>query len=319
MNQARAIQAITASRGRLFFHRPIGWGTFWSLLFIPFLLFLSPPARAQDEPEEPDYAFVADGPYTQQKNSLQLIAPGMIGWRTSGAGLERRFYDTLLRIEWGFTANLELDVEIPATGLRERTPGTTLSSDFGLSDTLLGVRYRVLNEEDSPITLTMGPQVIFPSGDVLRGRGFDSFGFAWDVAAAKDWGGPFFVYSSLNYAVIPSVSIPGVAGDFTLNQLAYGSALGIRALEKPIGETHHDLHAFLEVGIERGEEVQATALGAIKTSSVSAIFSPGIRYGFMSASKKLIEIGVAFPVGLNDNAPRASIIFQVQFEQFLNF
>jgi hypothetical protein len=293
--------------------------TSWLLFLLPCLLFLHLPARAQDEPEEPDYAFVAGGPYTQQKNSLQLIAPGMVGWRTSGAGLNRRFYDAMLRVEWGFTPNIELDLEISATGLRERTPGTTLSSDFGLSDTVLGVRYRLLNEEDSPITLALGPQIIFPSGNILQGTGFDSFGFAWDIAVAKDWGGPFFVYSSLNYAVIPSVSIPGVAGDFTLNQLTHGSALGIRALEKPSGGAHHDIHAFLEVGIERGEEVTATGLGAIKTSSTAAIFSPGIRYGFLSASKKLIEIGVAFPIGLNDNAPRASIIFQIQFEQFLNF
>ena len=316
MNQAHA---ITASRRRSIFARVRGWGSFWSLLFILPLLFLSPPARAQDEPEEPDYAFVAGGPYTQQKNSLQLIAPGMVGWRTSGAGLNRRFSDAMLRIEWGFTPNIELDLEISATGLRERTAGTTLSSDFGLSDTVLGVRYRLLNEEDSPITLALGPQIIFPSGNILLGTGFDSFGFAWDISAAKDWGGPFFVYTSLNYAVIPSVSLPGLAGDFTLNQLTHGSALGIRALEKPSGEAHHDLHAFLEVGIERGEEVTAAGLEAIKTSSLAAIFSPGIRYGFLSASKKLIEIGVAFPIGLNDNAPRASIIFQIQFEQFLNF
>ena len=293
--------------------------TSWLFILIPCLLFPRLPAQAQDEPEEPDYAFVAGGPYTQQKNSLQLIAPGMVGWRTSGAGLNRRFSDAMLRVEWGFTPNIELDLEISATGLRERTAGTTLSSDFGLSDTVLGVRYRLLNEEDSPITLALGPQIIFPSGNILRGTGFNSFGFAWDISAAKDWGGPFFVYTSLNYAVIPSVSIPGLAGDFTLNQLTHGSALGIRALEKPSGEAHHDLHAFLEVGIERGEEVIAAGLGAIKTSSLAAIFSPGIRYGFLSASKKLIEIGVAFPIGLNNNAPRASIIFQIQFEQFLNF
>ena len=293
--------------------------TSWLFILIPCLLFPRLPAQAQDEPEEPDYAFVAGGPYTQQKNSLQLIAPGMVGWRTSGAGLNRRFSDAMLRVEWGFTPNIELDLEISATGLRERTAGTTLSFDFGLSDTVLGVRYRLLNEEDSPITLALGPQIIFPSGNILRGTGFNSFGFAWDISAAKDWGGPFFVYTSLNYAVIPSVSIPGLAGDFTLNQLTHGSALGIRALEKPSGEAHHDLHAFLEVGIERGEEVIAAGLGAIKTSSLAAIFSPGIRYGFLSASKKLIEIGVAFPIGLNNNAPRASIIFQIQFEQFLNF
>ena len=283
------------------------------------LIFLCFSAQAKNGPEEPDFAFVASSPYTQDKNSLQIIVPGTLGWRTSKTGIERRFYDTMLSLEWGLTPNLELDLEVPATGLQERISGTTLSSNFGLSDAMLGVRYRLLNEESSPITLTLGPQIIFPSGNILQGTGFDSFGFAWDISAAKDWGGPFFVYSSLNYGVTPSVSIPGLTGDFTLNHLAHGTALGIRALEKSSGGANHDIHAFLEVGIERREEVTAASLGAIKSSSVAAIFSPGIRYGFISASKKFIEIGIAVPIGLNENAPRASIIFQVQFEQFLNF
>ena len=43
-------------------------------------------APADDEHEEPDYAFIAGGPYTQKKQSIQFIFPGQWrdGDRTSG-------------------------------------------------------------------------------------------------------------------------------------------------------------------------------------------------------------------------------------------
>lgn len=284
-------------------------------------------ARAQNgsEPEEPDYAFITGGPYTQQKNSLQLIAPGSVGWRTFPGVMDRKFtfYDAMLRVEWGFTSRLELDLEFPSTGMKEELDGATLNSEFGFSDALVGLRYRLLTEENSPITLTVGPQIIFPTGDFSRGTGLGSTGVALDLSAAKDWGGPFFLYSSLNYALFPSVDVPPLglnpATDFALGNLAYGTALGIRALEKPSGEAHHDLHAFLELGVERSEELEFDLAGAFTTIRTAAVFAPGIRYGFLSSGKKLFEVGVAVPIGLNGEAPRAAVIFQVQFEQFVNF
>ncbi len=48
-------------------------------------------AQNGSEPEEPDYAFITGGPYTQQKNSLQLIAPGSVGWRTFPGVMDRKF------------------------------------------------------------------------------------------------------------------------------------------------------------------------------------------------------------------------------------
>ncbi|MCZ6514230.1 MAG: transporter [Acidobacteria bacterium] len=229
----------------------------------------------------------------------------------------------MLRVEWGFTNRLELDLEFPFTGMKEELDGATLSSEFGFSDALVGLRYRLLTEENFPLTLTVGPQIIFPTGDFSRGRGLGSTGVALDLSAAKDWGGPFFLYSSLNYALFPSVDVPPLglnpATDFALGNLAYGTALGIRALEKPSGGAHHDLHAFLELGVERSEELELDLAGAFTTYRTAAVFAPGIRYGFLSSGKKLFEVGVAVPIGLNDEAPRAAVIFQVQFEQFVNF
>ncbi len=279
-------------------------------------------APVDDEPEEPDYAFIAGGPYTQKKQSIQFILPGQWGRRRSNPGdstLEHAEFGTLLRTEWGLTDRWELDIISAADGALDRLDGTTVRADFALSDTVLGARYRLLDESFAPITLAMGSQVIIPSGNPLRGTGIERTGFAWDLAAAKDWGGPVFLYSSLNYAVFPSVN--GGSGDagrrFNLQNVFWAAALGLRPLERPHGPSHHDIHVSLEHGLGREEGLERGAAGLAKASSVQSLFAPGIRYGILTRTKKLFEIGVSFPIGLNQDTPRGGIIFQTQFERFL--
>ena len=283
---------------------------------------LATTASADDEPEEPDYAFIAGGPYTQKKHSLQFIFPGQWGRRRSKVGnstLEHAEFGTLLRTEWGLTDRWELDIIFAADGERDRLDGTTLPSNFAMSDTVLGARYRLLDESFAPITLAMGPQVIVPSGNPLLGTGFEKTGYAWDLATAKDWGGPVFLYSSLNYFVFPSVrATDGAPGrSFNLHNVFWATAVGLRPLERPRGTSHHDIHAFLEYGLGREEGLETGPLGPTKVSNVQSLFAPGIRYGVLTGTKKLFEIGVSFPLGLNQETPRAGIIVQIQFESFL--
>lgn len=280
----------------------------------------SPEEKEGNEPEEPDFAFISGGPYTQKKNSIQIILPGNVGERRMRLGdsfLDHAEFGALLRAEWGLTDRLELDVIIPAAGARDRLGRTTLSFNFALADAILGIRYRFLRESSAPLTLTMGPQIIFPSGSPEQGSGLGSVGYAWDLAVAKDWGGPVFLYSSLNFAAYPSVRdpAPGSHRSMALRNLFWGSALGIRALEKQQGPVHHDLHAFLEYGLERDERLQSQPQKLSRASEVHLLAAPGIRYGFLTARQTLIEIGVSFPLGLNRNTPQHGVIVQFQFER----
>jgi len=280
----------------------------------------SPEEEEGNEPEEPDFAFISGGPYTQKKNSIQIILPGQIGERRTRLGdssHDHAEFGALLRTEWGLTDRLELDVMVPAEGARDRQGRTTLSSNFALADAILGVRYRFLRESSAPLTLAMGPQIIFPSGSTEQGTGLGSVGYAWDLAVAKDWGGPFFLYSSWNLAAYPSVRdpAPGSRRSMALRDLFWGSALGIRALEKKQGPVRHDLHAFLEYGLERDERLQSEPQRLSRASEVHMLAAPGIRYGFLTARQTLVEIGVSFPLGLNRETPRHGVIVQFQFER----
>lgn len=280
-----------------------------------------------DELEEPDFAFVASGAYTQPKASYQLIVPWQWGRRRSnlnGSVIDHTEFSTLLRTEIGLTDRLEFDLIIPAQGQRDRVDGKTVASTFAVADSILGVRYRLLKERSSPFTVTMGPQIILPSGSFPSGTGFDRVGFAWDLATTKDWGGPVFLYNSFNYALFPSVRDPTVAssGRFNLQSISYASAFGIRALERDRGPSHHDIHLYLEYGVERGDSLERNGLTTAKISETDMVFAPGIRYGFRTryrnrTEKNLFEIGVSFPIGLRRNTPRGGVIFQIQLEQIL--
>jgi hypothetical protein len=284
-----------------------------------------PDTPANQGSEEPDFAFIAGGPYTQPQGSFQIIMAGQWGTRSvvqNGSTLKRSQYATLFRNEWGFADRWELDLIAPGAGERDTLNGSRALSSFAMADSIIGIRYRVLKEDAHPFTLTTGPQLILPTGSVASGASVGTTGYAWDLATAKDWGGPLFIYNSFNASFFPSVADPqGISlRRFTLRNLAYASALGIRALERNRGPgIHHDVHFFVEYGVARAESLLNDAAGLHKTAQVTMVASPGIRYGFMTRYKNeveqhLLEFGVAFPVGLNSQTPSYGVIVQVQIE-----
>ncbi|MGE5326111.1 MAG: hypothetical protein ACM3NO_03660 [Deltaproteobacteria bacterium] len=285
-----------------------------------------PPEEGNDAAEEPDFAFIAGGPYTQPKGSFQLIMAGQVGKRSVAQGastLKRSEYGTLLRNEWGLTDRWELDLVAPGSGERDAVRGIPPQSIFALSDSLIGIRYRLFKEGSFPLTLTMGPQLILPTGSVALGTSVGKAGYAWDLSTAKDWGGPVFIFSSFNYSFFPSVRSPvGIsARRFNLYNYSFASALGYRALETGGGATpHHDVHGFVEFGLNRAESFDG--IGG-KSAEVNLVVAPGIRYGLMThyrngVEEHLLEVGISFPFGLNDRTPGRGVILQVQFEHILN-
>lgn len=268
--------------------------------------------QASDEPEEPDYFFLTGGPYTQRRNSPQVIWGNQ--WSlTSAGGVRTRDYTGAGRFEWGLSDRLEADFEFGALQLRERVNGVTTFSEGGSADLLFGVRYRLLDESFAPFTLTMGPQVIAPVASRRRGLGSGKVGYAWDLAAAKDWGGPVFLAASINAALTPDVpALPdGTGREVDLTEVVWSAALGLRAMERSMGSgTNHDIHVLIEISSTRVEEIESGE----RRRATQRLFAPGLRYGFLSRGGSLTEIGASFPIGLNDDAPDWGFILQFQFE-----
>lgn len=269
------------------------------------------PAEAP-APEEPDFFFLAGGPYTQLRNSFQIIWANQFVRDRSGAVRTRDFIGAG-RFEWGFSDRFEFDLEFGYLRPRASTGGVASVSAQGVDDTMLGARYRLLREPSFPVTLTTGPQIILPSASRRQGLGTGKTSYAWDLALARDFGGPFFLGASLNASVTPDVAdlAPGSSQRFDLSGIEWGVAFLLRPLERDTSAgSHHDIHLYLEFGGGRFEEIDAGG----RTRRTEVLAAPGIRYGFLTAGKTLTEIGFSVPLGLTRNAPDWGLILQVQFE-----
>src|SRR6266436_6516635 len=110
-----------------------------------------PPA----EKEEPDYAFLVKSPYLEEKGQVQVI--GAVRFDTRRGNPEQKFSNAFGRTEWGLSDRWELDLMTFWTG-----------ADFlARGDSLVGVRYNVLNESrGAPFSFSIGPQLLVPSGKV---------------------------------------------------------------------------------------------------------------------------------------------------------
>jgi len=293
------------------------------LLSFPKSLLAQTPVDARPEPEEPDFAFISGSGYTQVKNTSQIIHQSFYGTRRfplPGGSLHQDEYQFFQRAEYGITDRWELDFQLPVQGSRTRLNGSTMDSSHALADGLIGVRYRFLNEEKAPVTLTMGPQVIFPSGSLSKGTGNGSIGLAWDVAVSKDWRGPIFLFTTANYHAFPRAQdpTPGSSERFLLNGVNFAAALGIRALERDRGSAHHDIHILLEGGGAWEQQVGPGTAAGTRQGQLSWVVSPGIRYGYMTSRKTLIEIGVTAPIGLGPNGPKHGFRIQFQYEFYFH-
>jgi hypothetical protein len=272
----------------------------------------APAGEPDAEPEEPDFFFLTGGPYTQKKHSPQIIWANQRFRDREGAS-RARSYTGAGRAEWGFTDRLEFDAEFGALSARETEPGAATVDADGADDVLFGIRYRLLREGRAPFTLTTGPQVIAPVASRREGLGTGRTGFAWDLAVAKDWGGPIFLAASANVSTRPGARAnrDGTGPRLDVSGVEWGAALGWRALEhERAAGGHDDVHVLFELGGARGEDLEV----GDRTHTTELFFSPGIRYGFLSRRGALAEIGVAFPVGLNRQSPDWGVILQIQFE-----
>lgn len=258
------------------------------------ILLLAPAAVAQHNArEEPDYAFLVNSPYLEGKGTMQIISAG--GITTRRGHPEMSFPSTFFRTEWGLTDRWELDLMANGAG-----------TDFlTRADSLVGIRYNLMDESrGQPFSFSVGPQVLLPTGHEDLSTSLGRVGYAWDVTAGKDFGGPIFTYYSLNYAATPRP-------DFVLNALNWGFCLGIRPLEHDTrGRRHHDVHLYAEYSGTRADNVDSGR----RTTANTAALALGFRYGYQTPYHTLFEIGASAPIGLTHDSPNYGWIIQFQYE-----
>ncbi len=102
----------------------------------------------------------------------------------------------LFDINYGFRRNVQLKVEFPLLYVHPVGDG----HQFGQGDTLVGVKWRFLEEEARWPQLAFYPQVVLPTGDSKRGLGDGKPSYLIPLVGQKSWN-KWTVYGNLGYTV----------------------------------------------------------------------------------------------------------------------
>jgi len=122
--------------------------------------------------------FVTDDPEPPPPGGWEINVPLMIEHASGSTEMDAPSFD----LNYGLP-NVQLKLEFPIQVIQEDHSETTA----GLGDLLLGVKWRLLNNEQSKFQVGVYPQLLVPTGDHWRGLGEGQPGFVLPLLAQKSW------------------------------------------------------------------------------------------------------------------------------------
>ena len=122
--------------------------------------------------------FVTDDPEPPPPGGWEINVPFMLD-RTPGT---TEMNAPLFDFNYGLP-DIQLKLEFPVEIIHEDSNGTVA----GPGDLLVGVKWRLLNNEQAQLQLGIYPQVLLPTGDHERGLGEGGSAFVFPILAQKNW------------------------------------------------------------------------------------------------------------------------------------
>ncbi len=109
----------------------------------------------------------------------------------------------LFDVNYGFRRNLQLKVEFPLLYVHPVGDG----QQYGLGDTVVGIKWRFLEEEASRPQLAFYPQVVLPTGSSKRGLGDGKPSYLIPLVGQKSWD-KWTLYGNVGYTVQTAKETP---------------------------------------------------------------------------------------------------------------
>jgi hypothetical protein len=122
--------------------------------------------------------FVTDDPEPPPPGGWEINVPFILE-RTAG---NTEMNGPLFDFNYGLP-NVQLKLEFPVTIVHEDSSGTAA----GAGDLLLGVKWRLLNDERSQLQLGVYPQLLLPTGDRAQGLGEGRPAYVLPLLVQKSW------------------------------------------------------------------------------------------------------------------------------------
>ena len=133
--------------------------------------------------------FVTDDPEPPPPGGWEINVPFILEHTPGTTEMDAPLFD----LNYGLP-NMQLKAEFPIGIIHEDNGGTKA----GAGDSLLGVKWRFLNNEHSQFQLGTYPQLLLPTGDHARGLGEGRVAFVLPLLAQKSWD-QWTVYGNVGY------------------------------------------------------------------------------------------------------------------------
>jgi hypothetical protein len=122
--------------------------------------------------------FVTDDPEPPPPGGWEINVPFILERTPGTTEMDAPLFD----LNYGLP-DIQLKLEFPIEIVNEDSNGT----HAGPGDSLIGVKWRFFNNEQSQFQLGTYPQVLVPTGDHSRGLGEGQSGFVLPFLAQKNW------------------------------------------------------------------------------------------------------------------------------------
>ena len=133
--------------------------------------------------------FVTDDPELPPPGGWEINVPFIVEHASGITEMDAPLFD----LNYGLP-NIQLKLEFPIAVIHEDNNGT----QAGPGDSLVGVKWRFLNDERSQLELGTYPQLLFLTGDSRHGLGEGRAAFVLPLVAQKSWG-KWTIYGNIGY------------------------------------------------------------------------------------------------------------------------
>lgn len=274
------------------------------------------PAEAQ-RPKRPtdgirDNSFFVEEAFNQEPGVVQHIFGFRFG--IDDRGTDRvRSWDLTFTQEWPlFSRAHQLSYTIPYSFLDP----AQREHDGGVGDILLNYRYELVNNDELDLAVTPRISLILPTGDEDRGYGSGVTGYQFNLAASKTLSDRLYVNFNAGFTHLPGSTLRFSNGRRSEERNLYGFNLGAGA----IWAVREDFNVMLEAvwfsdqGLDERPSAGGRRLFLERARANDVVISPGVRWAWNLPGDLQVVPGIAFPIGLSDEAIDYGVFFYLSLE-----
>jgi hypothetical protein len=243
-------------------------------------------------PQIQDNSFLVEEAYNQERGIVQHISTFSRMWNSKD-------WNYSFTQEWPVPGNWRHQLSYTLVDMHA---GGYSATGGGIGDTIFNYRYQLIGTGDSRMAVAPRLSMLFPTGDVARGRGLGGAGVQTNLPVSI-----VLHRRIVTHWNVGSTLVPHAQNADHLRARSVGYNFG----QSVILVAHPRLNLMIENCVNGFQNVVGTGT----TEWVrSQYISPGVRWAFNFKSGLQIVPGVAMPIGVGPSAGERGVFLYMSFE-----